>query len=192
MSQRTSNFSKRTRFEIFRRDNHTCRYCGAKAPDVELQADHVVPVALGGTNDPSNGVTACIDCNQGKASIPADAEVVEEARTVDKNYRDALRKNLIQQTEETISKRQEDDAWVKTMTDYWCDRVTFEKTYPAGMEKSLLRWRDLGCPDSLITYCMDIAGDTDHLIGMTKRQRSYTCGIIWKRIEMASKEASNV
>ncbi|AWN05089.1 HNH endonuclease [Gordonia phage Easley] len=37
--------SKRLRYEILRRDNHTCRYCGATAPDVPLTVDHVVPVS---------------------------------------------------------------------------------------------------------------------------------------------------
>lgn len=62
--------TKRTRFEILRRDNHTCRYCGASAPDATLTVDHVTPVALGGTDDPSNLVTACRDCN---ADVAQDA-----------------------------------------------------------------------------------------------------------------------
>lgn len=53
--------SKRLRFEVLRRDNHMCRYCGRGAPDVALTVDHVVPVALGGHSDPTNLVTACVD-----------------------------------------------------------------------------------------------------------------------------------
>ncbi|MFF0777048.1 HNH endonuclease [Streptomyces sp. NPDC003720] len=60
--------SKRLRYEILRRDNHTCRYCGASAPDVPLRIDHVTPVALGGTDHPSNLVTSCEPCNNGKSS----------------------------------------------------------------------------------------------------------------------------
>lgn len=55
--------SKRLRYEILRRDNHTCRYCGATAPDVKLTVDHVVPVALGGSDVPTNLVAACDACN---------------------------------------------------------------------------------------------------------------------------------
>lgn len=40
--------SKRLRFEVLRRDNHACRYCGATPPDVVLTIDHVVQTALGG------------------------------------------------------------------------------------------------------------------------------------------------
>lgn len=63
--------SKRLRFEILRRDNHACRYCGGVAPDATITVDHVVPVALGGSDDPSNLVAACKDCNAGKSSVPA-------------------------------------------------------------------------------------------------------------------------
>lgn len=60
--------SKRLRYEILRRDNHTCRYCGASAPDVPLRVDHVTPVALGGSDKPENLVTSCEPCNSGKSS----------------------------------------------------------------------------------------------------------------------------
>ena len=70
--------SRRLRFEILRRDNYTCRYCGASAPDAKLTVDHVIPVALGGGDEPNNLVTACAPCNAGKSSIPADAAIVED------------------------------------------------------------------------------------------------------------------
>jgi hypothetical protein len=70
--------SRRLRFEILRRDSHTCRYCGAKAPDVALTVDHVIPITLGGGDDPSNLVTACQGCNAGKASIAPGSPLVDD------------------------------------------------------------------------------------------------------------------
>lgn len=58
--------SQSLRFEVLRRDAFTCQYCGAKAPDVKLQADHIVPRAAGGTDESSNLITACVACNIGK------------------------------------------------------------------------------------------------------------------------------
>lgn len=55
------------RFEVLRRDGFTCRYCGRKAPLVRLQIDHVTPWSLGGSDEPSNLVTACSECNAGKS-----------------------------------------------------------------------------------------------------------------------------
>lgn len=86
----TPRVSKRLRFEILRRDNHTCRYCGGTAPDVKLTVDHVVPTALGGSNDPSNLVTACADCNSGKSATPADASVVEDVAQDAERWKRAL------------------------------------------------------------------------------------------------------
>ncbi|MCZ9631334.1 HNH endonuclease [Rhodococcus sp. BH5] len=70
--------SKRLRFEVLRRDSYTCRYCGASAPDVKIVVDHVIATALGGSDDPSNLVAACFDCNSGKSATPVDAATVAD------------------------------------------------------------------------------------------------------------------
>jgi len=62
--------SKRVRFEVFKRDAFTCRYCGRKPPEVMLHCDHVVPVAADGPDDPANLVTSCVACNLGKSDKP--------------------------------------------------------------------------------------------------------------------------
>lgn len=64
------------RFDVLRRDGYTCRYCGRSAPDVPVHVDHVIPRVEGGTDDPSNLVTACQDCNLGKGVSPADRQSV--------------------------------------------------------------------------------------------------------------------
>ena len=63
--------SRSTRFEIFRDDNYTCRYCGRSAPAVVLEVEHVIPRSKGGTDRRDNLVTACFDCNRGKYNRPA-------------------------------------------------------------------------------------------------------------------------
>lgn len=56
----------RLRFRILERDRFRCQYCGARAPDVDLEVDHIVSVASGGSNDETNLITACFRCNRGK------------------------------------------------------------------------------------------------------------------------------
>jgi hypothetical protein len=58
------------RLGVFQRDDFTCRYC--KAHGVQLECDHVVPLSRGGTNDRSNLVTSCRDCNRMKADKSLD------------------------------------------------------------------------------------------------------------------------
>lgn len=60
---------KRLRFEIFKRDSFTCQYCGAAAPDVLLEVDHLSPVSKDGDNDVLNLITSCQGCNRGKSDI---------------------------------------------------------------------------------------------------------------------------
>lgn len=60
--------SKKTRFEVFKRDGFKCQYCGI-TPDKEiLHVDHIVPVAEGGENDMDNLITSCQPCNLGKGA----------------------------------------------------------------------------------------------------------------------------
>lgn len=67
MPSKRKGISKRLRFEIFKRDGFTCRYCGRNPPTVVLNVDHIMPVSKGGTNDLDNLITACFDCNSGKS-----------------------------------------------------------------------------------------------------------------------------
>ena len=62
--------SKKLRFEIFKRDEFTCQYCGSHPPKVILHVDHIIPVKEGGDNDMDNLITSCSSCNLGKSAIP--------------------------------------------------------------------------------------------------------------------------
>jgi len=53
-----------SRREVFRRDNHTCQYCGNTK---RLTLDHVIPRSKGGTHTWDNIVTACEPCNLAKS-----------------------------------------------------------------------------------------------------------------------------
>lgn len=70
--------SVRTRFEVFKRDEFTCGYCGRKSPQVVLEVDHIVPVAGGGSDDLINLKTSCWDCNRGKSDKPLNEIVTGE------------------------------------------------------------------------------------------------------------------
>lgn len=52
-----------SRREVFRRDNHSCQYCGSTR---HLTLDHVIPRSKGGTHTWDNVVAACERCNLSK------------------------------------------------------------------------------------------------------------------------------
>lgn len=73
--------SKRTRFEVFKRDSFKCQYCGESAPKVILHIDHIQPVAKGGDNHITNLITSCDGCNLGKSDkLISDNTAIEKSK----------------------------------------------------------------------------------------------------------------
>jgi 5-methylcytosine-specific restriction endonuclease McrA len=54
---------KPSRNLIYKRDNHTCQYCGSTR---DLTIDHIIPKSKGGENTYFNLVVACLKCNTKK------------------------------------------------------------------------------------------------------------------------------
>jgi hypothetical protein len=72
--------TKKTRFEIFKRDSFTCQYCGKSAPDIILELDHIMPVVKGGSSDITNLITSCHACNSGKSDRELSDDAVIQKR----------------------------------------------------------------------------------------------------------------
>ena len=85
MSNHRKSISPKLRFEVFKRDKFQCQYCGKSAPQVVLHVDHIEPVAEGGTNEITNLITACSECNLGKGArrLSDDAAIRKEKRQLD-------------------------------------------------------------------------------------------------------------
>ena len=173
--------SRRLRFEILRRDGHTCRYCGAKAPDVTLTVDHVIPTALGGGDEPHNLIAACADCNAGKSSINPDAPLVEDV--------DAAALLWAKAMERAAAQRQE-EAWVAAVR---CEtfRDSWERWYwgddPAniwslenedGWKDSIARFMANGLTIDELIAMIPAAMDRHRV----RNRFRYFCGIAWGEI----------
>ena len=64
-----------TKAKLFRRDRHTCAYCGQRFAERDLQCEHIVPASRGGGWTWMNLVSSCAGCNGAKAD-----RTPEEAR----------------------------------------------------------------------------------------------------------------
>jgi|688.fasta_scaffold42241_3 5-methylcytosine-specific restriction endonuclease McrA len=98
------------RRNIFKRDRHTCQYCGRRPFADELTIDHIVPRSQGGTSSWTNCVLACMNCNHRKAD-----RSVEQAGL-------KLRRSPIQPAWNPIYWRNSKriDSWQKFISDaYW-------------------------------------------------------------------------
>ncbi|MGL5034334.1 MAG: HNH endonuclease [Microcystaceae cyanobacterium] len=51
---------------VYQRDRHQCQGCGQTHLETQLNIDHIIPLAKGGSNDISNLQTLCQSCNQRK------------------------------------------------------------------------------------------------------------------------------
>ena len=53
--------------QLYKEQNGNCAYCGVSLGN-KYHVDHIVPIARGGSNYPSNLALACADCNLSKGS----------------------------------------------------------------------------------------------------------------------------
>lgn len=134
-SPKRQPLSKRLRFEVFKRDNFTCQYCGAQPPKVILEVDHIHPVAEGGDCEQENLITACDKCNRGKGKrllgdkiVRPDADVMwlqaQQEIAELKRYQRAKKQRdaAIAQTIETLQQH-----WFAVTDLDWCPSVEFTR-----------------------------------------------------------------
>ncbi|BCW47933.1 hypothetical protein StoSoilB13_02750 [Arthrobacter sp. StoSoilB13] len=174
--------SKRLRYEVLKRDNHTCQYCGEKAPNVTLHVDHVIPVTLGGTDKPDNLVAACQDCNLGKTSIPADAPLVAAVGKMAATY-------ALEMTERMTIIRgdlERDSEYLCEFEDAWnvwkYDGTEKTVPLPPDYENSVYRWAKMGVPIQLIERAIKTAMTKSRLRGPFP-EFTYMAGIVWRTLE---------
>lgn len=168
--------SRRLRFEVLRRDGYACRYCGSKAPEVELTVDHVVPVALGGSDEPSNLVAACRDCNAGKSSVPADSRLVADVE------QDALRwaRAMSLAAEKQAKSRLELEVQYEAFVAHWpddTDPTCFGA--PSTWRESVERFLSSGLSQEELAECVGVALRSPARNGNVWR---YFCGVAWRRL----------
>jgi hypothetical protein len=110
MSDRVA-ISQTLRFEVFKRDEFKCQYCGSHPPDVILEIDHIIPVSDDGETIEENLITACFNCNRGKGvrsltavpkSLKDKASEIQEREAQILGYREVMQVTI---------DRIEQDAW---------------------------------------------------------------------------------
>lgn len=83
MTARTDGPSAAVRIRVYKRDRFMCTYCGAPGTDAELEVDHIIAVANGGSHHMSNLTTCCRKCNQTKGAGKAPRRITPASRRDD-------------------------------------------------------------------------------------------------------------
>jgi hypothetical protein len=88
VKQKRNPLDSRLRHECFKRDNYTCKECGATHKEKMLHCDHIIPVSQGGSDELSNLQTLCDDCNLAKSDKCFRAGEVKEVKDGERNKTD--------------------------------------------------------------------------------------------------------
>lgn len=181
--------SKSLRHQVMRRDNYTCRYCGAQAPDVKLTIDHVTPVTLGGSDQPNNLVTACADCNTGKSANPPDAALVADIDQRAVEWSQAMQVAIERRSAELAAERGSTEpfnaAWSR-----WTNAVGEVVPRDANWRSSILRFLAAGLNDQFFEDAINTAMGQDRIPATDKWK--YFCGICWREVDALQKIARAV
>lgn len=176
MTNKRIPLSKKTRFEVFKRDLFKCQYCGASPPSVVLEVDHIKPVSKGGGNNQGNLLTGCFDCNRGKGaglltSIPESvnerAAIIQEKLLQVKAF-ERLIKAKRKHEEKSIN---EVEQAFKTYFDGYCFLPRFRESV-----RTFLKY--LPAHD-LVEYMQTACVRVDEKEAALR----YFCGICWSRIK---------
>lgn len=166
----------RNRFDVFKRDGFQCQYCGRRVPDVTLEVDHIVPKAAGGKDTKDNLITACFECNRGKA----DKSLADGEPRPDYAERLAEMKERQRQVKSYYAHEQaiavESENALDDLHRYWC-RILGED--PTPFNRGLIRSYMKEIPIHEIREAMDVAA---YRLGVYSRF-GYLAGILRKALE---------
>lgn len=173
--------SKRLRFEILRRDNHACRYCGRKPPEVELTVDHVQPTALGGRDVAENLVASCRDCNSGKTSTTPDAPLVAQVAEDEMRWSAAMHAGVAKLLEDHKSELDYRDTFLTAWNDWKIGKSKKPVPLDPEWQLSVENFRTRHLPIEVLISAIGKAMVAPKVA--VENVFRYTCGIAWNKIE---------
>jgi len=172
------SISKKTRFEVFKRDGFKCQYCGRTPPAVVLELDHIIPKSKEGVESMDNYITACFDCNRGKGKhllsntppgINNNIELLKEKRKQLKDFN-----RLIERQEKEYEVGIQ--AINKIFSDNFPDKTLTDKFNKISAKRFLKLLPTQKVKDAMILACLTKYNDPGKAL-------SYFCGICWNWIK---------
>lgn len=183
--------SKKTRFEVFKRDGFRCQYCGRTPPVVILQIDHIIPVAADGPSVIGNLVTACEDCNAGKSD--RDLKQVPESLKAQIAKQKERHEQVQEYNRFLMEMRDSEDTSINLIGRHWFnvfdnanDQYVFS---PSSTEFCSIRTFLKSLTTAEILEAIDVSHARWHWYnGNDRKPFQYFCGVCWKKIRRARGE----
>jgi hypothetical protein len=148
MAKRQS-LSKKTRFEVFKRDSFKCQYCGASAPDVILEVDHIDPVSKDGAEEMVNYITACRACNAGKSDRTLDDNTTLKKQKAQLQELNDRREQLEMMLQWRQGLKDIKEVELETAADAWNEAVPGWHLNETGRKEALKYIKKYGLPKLL-------------------------------------------
>lgn len=168
------SLSKRTRFDVFKRDQFTCQYCGRKPPAVVLEADHIVAVSAGESSKEHNLLTSCFDCNRGKADGSLDVNPINtkerRKRLEDRIEQTRAYEELLQA--QRVAQDTDVDAVIAVYESAFDGWTLFDTARPS------IRQFFNCLPRQEVVEAMELACARTNM----NRAFRYFCGVCWRKI----------
>lgn len=183
MEAERGSISKKLRFEIFKRDNFACQYCGAKPPDVILELDHIVPVVAGGVSEIPNLITSCKNCNLGKGARTLEGKISRDDVALDVSDLEEKKEQLLAYYRYQKELAELARLNVSIVHEYFEQYEVYLSPQDDASIKTFLRYFT---PVDLMEF-VDLA------VSRTNRannQWRYFCGIAWAKIREAQEKSS--
>jgi hypothetical protein len=147
---------------------------------VKMTIDHVQPKALGGTDEPSNLVAACADCNGGKSSSSATASQVAQVSA------DAVRwAAAIKQAAEESALHQNTEVYEAVVNAWTSFR---RKQIPGDYMETIDQFLKAGLPAEDIVQMARVADSKPSIYDRWK----YFCGCCWTRLTQLQERATEI
>jgi hypothetical protein len=187
-----AKLTKRLRFEILRRDQFRCRYCGATPAETALRVDHVVPEVLGGVTEPANLATSCEPCNNGKGSTKLDDPVVDDVARDALRWAKAMEIAAAGQRTTRAERDQNRASFIDAWQCFWYE-WRGEKNYmplPDDWPQSIDAFIRAGLNDDDLYDAVNIAMSKKHI--KMEALFKYFAGVCWRMIEERRETAATL
>jgi hypothetical protein len=186
--EKRKGLSKKIRFEIFKRDEFACQYCGRTPPSIILEVDHIVAVANGGTDDLINLITACFDCNRGKGA--GDLKKVLPSTKTQLESEKERHAQVEEYNKFLLMRRKFNDEQITELGHYWFNQIYPKQRdeYVFGTKRELSIKRFLkSLTFAEILDSIDIAfSRVPNKSDYDDKTWRYFCGICWNMIKSQS------
>lgn len=152
-----------------------------------MTVDHVLPVALGGSDDPTNLVAACVDCNAGKTSTGPGEHLVAQVSDDAVRWAKAQRAAAAEMAAESEAAAEYLDAFRRTWGTWGRNHRPIE--LPVIWRSAVTGWHRAGLPLVMLEESVEIAmrrnlGD--------EALFPYLCGIVRNKLAAITKRASEI